>query len=317
VSVVQRLFNDMLPIGPCILTIGVFDGVHVGHQALIAKAIEQARISAVPSAVLTFDRDPETIVHPKACSDHLLSLEDKIVEIDNLGVDYIVVLPFDSQLAMLSPEVFFEKILINRIQPIQIVVGVDFHFGYRAGGNVADLMAMGATRGIAVTACELISIEGVPVKSTRIKMLVSAGQMESAARLLGRPYRLTGTVVHGSNRGLKLLGVPTANLRLPPGSILPADGVYGGSAQVGATCHPAAISIGSPPSFQNCGSAVEVHLLDFEGDLYGRDVTAQLSYRIREQFHFSSPERLADAIGRDIDYVRQVHKSSDHFGERP
>jgi len=297
----------MIGTGPCVLTIGVFDGVHIGHQALIAQTIQQAREADVPSALLTFDRDPETIVDPSASLDHLLPLQDKICEIEQLGVDYIFVLPFDRRMAMLSPQMFFEEILISRIQPTKIVVGADFHFGHKASGSVADLTAMGATLGVDVTASELMFIEGAPVKSTRIKSLVASGQVESAARLLGRPHRLTGTVVRGDDRGQKVLGVPTANLRLVSGSILPVNGVYGGSVQLGTSRYLAAISIGAPPSFPDMKPTVEVHLLDYNGDLYGQDITVQLSYRIRDQLYFSSPRSLADAIGADLDYVRRMH----------
>ena len=304
-STVVHWEPGMEPLGPCVVALGVFDGVHIGHQALVHDAVELAQAKGVRSVVLTFDRDPDQVVSPAAALAQLLDLDDKLILLAQLGADIVLVVPFTERLAATAPLVFLDEVLLQTMTPIAITVGYDFRFGHRAEGDVDVLVRYGAAHGFTVMAHQLVSDGDGPVTSTRIRQLVQAGDVAGAARLLGRPHRLRGIVVHGRGEGVEL-DAPTANLVTAPYAALPSHGVYAGRVELDGVAYAAAVSVGLPPSFPDATSELEVHLIDFRGDLYGRTMSVELLEFLRPQRRFESPRELAGAIREDIEAVKRL-----------
>lgn len=296
-------------LGRAVVAMGVFDGVHSGHRALIADTVSLAREHGARSVVATFDRDPEQVVKPSEHVPQLLTLEDKLDHIARLDVDAIVVIPFCMRLAEMTPQRFLDDVLLAATEPVAIVVGEDFRFGSHASGTVATLEKFGAQHGFGVVAHELIERDGQPVTATRIRTLIARGDVESACRLLGRAHRVPGRVVHGRGEGASVLGVPTANITPWAHAALPTDGVYAGRVIVNGQIYVAAISIGLPPTYPQAVDRVEVHLIDFEGDLYGQEVMVELDARLHDHEVFDSADGLATAIQNDITRVREIASS--------
>ncbi|MBN2248262.1 MAG: bifunctional riboflavin kinase/FAD synthetase [Coriobacteriia bacterium] len=296
--------TDEQRIGEAAVAIGVFDGVHIGHQTLIRDAVETAADEGVMCCVVTFDRDPDQVVTPDRAAPQLTSLDDKLALISELGPDVILVVPFDTRLAALSPDSFIDDVLMRVLIPRVVIVGEDFRFGVRASGDVATLRACGERDGFEVIAHELVTREGSPVTSTRVRALVDAGDVAAAARLLDRPHRLEGRVVAGRSRG-RGLGAPTANLVFDPRMALPGEGVYAARVAHGSSVYRAAVSVGMPPTFADAMSRFEVHLLDFEGDLYGATLNVEFVDRIGAHRHYDAEGDLAAAISTFIVAVRE------------
>lgn len=305
-STVMTLGPELAYMGDCVLTIGVFDGVHLGHVNLISHTVRTATLAGVPSVLMTFDRDPDTVVNPGVDIVQLLSLAEKIDRLSLTGIDHIVTLPFDDNMAACSPKNFLDGVVLQTMSPLQIIVGEDFRFGNKATGDIGLLKALAAKSGIDVIGMPLLELDGAPVKSTRIKRLIFAGEVERARGLLGRPHSLSGTVIHGAGRGGRLLSTPTINVSTESGRVLPAAGVYSGRAHLHEGDYPAAIFVGSPPSFSDSTFGVEAHLLGFANDVYGQKVTLMFDTRIRDLEEFAAPETLASAIQGDIDFVRHL-----------
>ena len=293
------------PLGRCVVAIGVFDGVHIGHQALVRDAVELACAKGVRSVVLTFDRDPDQVVSPGTAMPQLLDLDDKLSLLAQQGADLVLVVPFTERLAATAPLVFLDEVLLETMVPVAVAVGRDFRFGHRAEGDVDVLVRYGAAHGFEVIAHDLVSDEGGPITSTRIRRLVETGDVAGASVLLGRPHRVRGIVVHGRGEGAAL-DAPTANIVTAPFAALPAHGVYAGRAEVDGRVYPAAVSVGVPPSFPGATVELEAHLIGFEGDLYGRTLTVELLEFLRPQRRFADAAELADAIRSDIATVRRT-----------
>lgn len=292
-------------VGAAALALGVFDGVHTGHQALITDMIARAAEHGVASCVLTFDRDPDQVVTPESAAPQLTTLDDKLTFIAELGPDAVLVVPFDERLAGMSPERFLHDVVLDACRPTVCVVGIDFRFGSRAAGDIGTLRSFGAVHDFTVLGHELIAEGGAPVTSSRIRRLVSDGQVAAAARLLGRPHRLRGTVVHGRGLGREI-GAPTANLDVDPRFALPAAGVYAAWADTHAGRFAAAVSVGVPPTFPDATCVLEAFLLDFHGDLYGTGIVLEFVEHIREQRPFPDTASLASAIAADGQTARQI-----------
>lgn len=297
--------NGVEPLGAAVAAIGVFDGVHIGHQALIRHAAADACARGLPSVVVTFDRDPDQVVTPDAPAPQLLTLADKCDFLLEAGARRVLVIPFDTALAALSPERFLAKVLLSALSPRAVHVGTDFRFGHYAEGTVLTLTTAGDAHGFVVRAQELVTAGGTPVTSTRIRDLVASGDVQDAAALLGREHRVSGRVVRGRGHGRQVLGISTANLLPVEHAALPLDGVYSGWALIDGTPHPAALSVGIPPMYPMAHDRLEAHILDFADDLYGRIMTVGFSHRLRDQCTFESDAELAAAIARDIDEVRR------------
>ncbi|TDB39099.1 MAG: riboflavin biosynthesis protein RibF [Actinobacteria bacterium] len=303
-------YRDGMPfLGSAVVAIGVFDGVHLGHQMLVRDAIDHARDRGSLAVVLTFDRDPDRVVMPEKAAPQLLELDDKVRLLGELGPDIVLVVPFDTTVAAMVPEAFISRVLLTSVAPTAVVVGHDFRFGARASGDVRTLTESGRVHGFAVRAHDLLELDGRPVTSTRIRAMLEQGDVRAAARLLGRPHFLTGRVERGRGAGHEL-GVPTANVMTHSWSALPADGVYAGRARVGETWHDCAVSVGLPPTFMGASDRLEVHLIDYSGpDLYGETLTVGFTHRIREQRRFSDHRALTAAIVADIDTIRELLRS--------
>ncbi len=306
------------PDGGAAVTIGAYDGVHLGHQALLAELRRRATAEGLSTVVVTFDRHPATVVRPASAPLLLCDLEQKLELLAAAGVDRTVVIHFDEERANESAEDFIRTVLVDGLRSRLVVVGEDFHFGHGRKGNVAMLREVGTEAGFEVDGVALEAAGGDgdpagPVSSTRIRRLVAEGRVAEAAGLLGRPHQVRGPVVHGDARGGSTLGFPTANVDVPDGIALPALGIYAGwfTAEDGGR-RPAAISVGRRPTFYADGRLlVEAHLLDFEGDLYGQEVRVSFVERLRDEERFDDIASLVAQIGRDVAATRAVLDGDD------
>lgn len=300
--------------GPTVVTFGVFDGVHRGHQLVIASAVEQARAAAASSVVVTFDPHPTSVVRPEAVPARLTSLDQRLELFAELGVDAAVVVTFVPERSRQPAEEFIREVA-GALRPVGVVVGDDFRFGFKAAGDVALLDRLGSTLGFTVTG--LTRSEADPAwSSTKVRERLAAGDVAGAGEILGRPYLIDGPVVRGDQRG-RLLGVPTANVPADPAYALPADGVYAGwltrRDQVDVDPLPAAISVGTKPQFGPHERIIEAHVID-RADLELYDVPVRIEFvaRIRGQETFDSVEALIDTMRADIDRTRALVTTSDH-----
>ena len=296
--------------GGTVVTIGVYDGVHLGHQALIGRVRRMAQELGAASAVVTFDRHPATVVRPDSAPRLLTGLDQRLELLAAQGVDYALVLGFDERRAAESAQDFVREVLVDCLGARAVVVGHDFHFGHRRGGNVALLQEMGADLGFDVLGINLVgdAPASAAVSSTRIRQAVAAGDVVEAARLLGRPYEVRGVVVRGDARG-RDLGFPTANVAVADEILLPADGIYAGwYERPDSRVHAAAISVGRRPTFhpEARRSVLEAYLIDFDGDLYGDPARVRFTARVREEVKFDSVEALVGQMERDVDAARTL-----------
>lgn len=295
-----------------VLTVGAYDGVHIGHQAVIAEVRRRAAELDAVSVVVTFDRHPAEIVRPESAPPLLTSLEQKLELLEATGVDATLVVPFDEGQAKEEPEDFVERVLVDGLAVAQIVVGEDFHFGHHRGGNVPMLRSMGERLGFSVEPLALLgrtdSNVDEPVSSTAIRRALAGGDVTRATAMLGRPHEVRGPVVRGDQRG-RLIGFPTANVEVPNAMCLPADGVYAGEYErPDGTVHPCAINLGRRPTFYEHAdsSLLEAHLLDFDGDLYGEAAKVRFRYFLRSERKFEGIEAIAAQLGHDVAQARDL-----------
>lgn len=306
--------------GRCVLTIGVFDGVHRGHAELIARAVKSGRARGVPTVLMTFDPHPMEVVFPGSHPAQLTTLTRRAELVEELGIDVFLVMPFTPDFMKLTPERYIHELLVERLHALDVVVGENFTFGKKAAGNVAILRKVGERLGFAVESVSLLAeqhqSETVTFSSTYIRACVDAGDVVAAAEALGRPHRVEGVVVRGDGRG-RGLGYPTANVAPPMHSAIPADGVYAGwftvlghGLEAGEVLpgerYPAAVSIGTNPTFSGRTRTVEAYVLDTSADLYGQHVAVDFVSRIRGQKKFESVDKLIEAMGRDTDQARAI-----------
>ncbi|MEZ5243578.1 MAG: bifunctional riboflavin kinase/FAD synthetase [Acidimicrobiales bacterium] len=286
-------------------TIGVFDGVHIGHQEVFRQVREAAAQLGVASAVVTFDDHPAHVVRPESAPQLLTTLEQKLELIAAQGIDYTYVVHFDVERAATHPEVFVREVFVDALHSRVIVVGEDFHFGKGRSGNVAGLRELGEGWGFEVRALDLIrhrDDDREPVSSTRIRRALAGGDVALAAKLLGRPYTVRGTVERGDQRGTGI-GFPTANLPVPKVMAWPADAVYAGWCdRANGERHPCAINIGRRPTFYEHTeqSLLEAHLIGFHGDLYGETVDVSFVEFLRSERKFDGIDQLVAQLETDI-----------------
>lgn len=288
-----------------IVVIGVFDGVHTGHQSLFthAKSIADGR----EIIALTFDPHPTVIFAPDRAPTMLTTLSDRVELLKIHGADRVAVLKFTADFAAMSPEDFVVNILINQLQASTVIVGKNFTYGYKAAGNLDSLVESGVIHGFTVIAQDLNIGEGEVISSSRIRTLVSNGNVEDARLLLGRPHRLDGIVIHGEKRG-RAIGYPTANLGNIQGQAIPGDGVYAGWLTVGINRWPAAISIGTNPTFAGERErSVEAYALDQEGlELYDKNASIEFGWYLRPTLKFDGLEPLLQQMKIDCDEARKL-----------
>ncbi|ANI39423.1 bifunctional riboflavin kinase/FAD synthetase [Mycolicibacterium vaccae] len=309
--------------GRCVVTIGVFDGVHRGHQELISRAVKAGRSRGVPVVLMTFDPHPMEVVFPGSHPAQLTTLTRRAELVEELGVDVFLVMPFTADFMKLTPERYIHELLVEHLHVVEVVVGENFTFGKKAAGNVELLRKAGERFGFAVDSLTLVSEtaeparhESVTFSSTYIRSCVDAGDMVAAAEALGRPHRVEGVVVRGDGRG-RVLGFPTANVAPPMYSAIPADGVYAawftvlGHGPVVGTVTPgeryqAAVSVGTNPTFSGRTRTVEAFVLDTTADLYGQHVAVDFVARLRGQEKFDSVADLVTAMTADTERARTI-----------
>ena len=286
------------------VTIGVFDGVHIGHQQVIADLITLATSSGLSPAVVTFDPHPLSILAPERAPKMLTSVDQRIDQFRRLGVEISGVLDFPDIRQLLADQ-FCEEVLFKALRAKRVVVGADFRFGRDRGGDAELLKREGKRLGFEVSVVDLFGHSDGIVSSTRIRQLLDDGRVEEAATLLGRPYELAGEVVEGDKRG-RTIGFPTANLAISPDRQLPGRGVYAGRATVEGASFAAAINVGTRPTFDGRGITIEAHLLDYSGDLYRRFMAIDFKARLRDEMRFDGVEALTRQIRLDVEKVREV-----------
>ena len=290
------------PNGPIHLAIGVFDGVHLGHRALMARLARGARQDQGIAVAATFDPLPIHVLAPGAPASALSDVSDRITRLREAGAEVAVVFRFDDAFAKISADEFLDRVRAAG-DVRRIVVGPDFHFGHRAEGDVEMLRARGTRDGFAVDVMTPVETDGAIVSATRIRNFLLAGDVQAAARLLGRPYSLRGRVVHGAKRG-RALGFPTINLALPRERLLPRDGIYAVWAEMGEGRFKAAATLGVRPTFGGGERVLEAYLLDFSGEVYGDEVEVAFVKRLRDEIAFASPADLSAQIARDVEETK-------------
>jgi riboflavin kinase / FMN adenylyltransferase len=298
------------PLERSVLTVGNFDGVHVGHQQILKQAQHIALECGAPVAALTFDPHPLVIVAPGKAPPRLMSVAERVQRLGEAGAEIVVVAQSERSLLGMEADAFITKVLVARFHPVHIVEGPSFGFGKGRKGTPELLRAKTKPFGCEVHIVEPVLVkleneESLLVSSSMIRKLLVDGDVSLAAKCLGRPYGLESVVVHGAGRG-RSAGFATANIQPPEGQVEPAEGVYAGRTVVGDAAYPSAISIGRAETFGKNKRQVESHLLDFEGDLYGKLIRLEFFSRIRDQKKFANVDELIKQIRNDIDCVRTV-----------
>ncbi|WP_018298008.1 bifunctional riboflavin kinase/FAD synthetase [Corynebacterium lubricantis] len=306
--------------GRTVVTIGVFDGVHRGHQRLIKQAVELARQGGHESVVMTFDPHPIEVFAPERTPTTLTSLQDRAALLESFGVDHMLIIDFTKELAGELPEDYFRCVLVNTLKATHVVVGENFTFGAQGAGTAETMRELGSQYGVDVTVVELLVEEGQRVCSTYIREQLSSGNADVAAQALGRNFTVTGEVEHGAGRGGTELGYPTANQYFSESEALPADGVYAGwitivdgeekgpidGDMVPGVKYPTAISIGTNPTFGDNERSVESFILDQKADLYGRMATVEFVEKVRDMVKFHSVDELLENMSNDVQKTRTV-----------
>lgn len=303
--VIRHLERCAAPLPNVVLTLGNFDGVHLGHVAILAKARDEATARRGQLVVLTFHPHPAEVLAPDRAPQRVQSLHDRLVRFREAGVDVAVVQRFTPAFARIDAEAFVRDYLCRRLALVHAVVGHRVSFGRGRGGSVTTLTDIGRECGFSVEHLGPVQAGADAVSSTALRTALAAGEMKRVASLLGRPYRLRGRVVSGERRG-RTLGFPTANLHLPGGLMLPPDGVYAAWAEMPAGRHGVALNIGVRPTFAGRRRTVEAHVLEFDGDLYGRWLVLGVVERLRGERQFTTPDALVAAIASDVRQVRDA-----------
>jgi len=288
-----------------VVTVGFFDGVHLGHRAVLERTVAAAARRAVPSVAVTFDRHPREILTPGREPRLLTTVERKASLIEDAGIDILLVLGFTQGFSRWPAERFVTEVLVEGSHAAHCVVGENFTFGHRAAGSIDLLIEMGGGQGFTVEPVDLWALDGRMVSSSSIREALAAGDLGWPHRALGRRFVIDGTVVPGAGRG-HALGYPTANLRTWPRLLLPGQGIYAGRATVDGRAHVAAIDVGTNPTFGTEPLHVESYLLDFEGDLVGRDMAVEFWAYLRSEERFETAEELIAAMDGDVRRTREL-----------
>ena len=286
------------------LTIGVFDGVHRGHQRLIAKVMQEASDKGCAAGVVTFRNHPDSVFNPDFKPRYITALDERIRLIERLGVDFVVPVTFDRAVAGIRAR-DFAAMLTRRLGMRALVAGPDFAMGYKREGDVDALAAIGAEMGFSVSVVDLLSEGDAAVRSTNIRRALAAGDVSGVAKQLGRNYAMSGVVVSGEKRG-RTLGFPTANLEVGGDMAIPANGIYATRAFVDGECHMAATSIGTRPTFDGKGRTIEAFLLGFDNILYNKELRLEFVSRLRDELKFDSVEALLEQMALDVEETRAI-----------
>ena len=287
------------------LTVGVFDGVHLGHRHLFAALVREAAQAGCLAGVVTFRNHPSTVLVPGTVIPAITAVEEQVRLIREQGIDFVVPATFTFEVSKMTAEEFV-SLLQRHLRMRGLVVGPDFALGHHREGTPEVLQALGKKLGFSVTVVEPFTLEGHIVNSTAIRTALAQGDVQTASSLLGRPFTLEGTVVHGDQRGGSVLDYPTANIQADSGMMVPGDGIYATSAHFGSQRHKAATSIGVRPTFGTNERTVEAFILDYHGDLYNKSMTLEFVRYLRAEVAFESVEKLKEQMDRDVEQVRQT-----------
>jgi riboflavin kinase/FMN adenylyltransferase len=302
---VRRYFG--LPdqrLGPAALAVGSFDGVHLGHRAVLDRLLSAARPRGLTTAWITFDPHPRCVLDPVNCPQQITTLDERLSLVKALGIEHAIVLGFNRALAALTAGEFMAR-LLETMELRALVVGYDFALGRGRSGDVAWLREHGTSHGYAVDEVAPFRLDGEEVHSSEVRRLLTLGEVEAASRLLGRDFTLAGLVEPGDRIGHEI-GWPTVNLAVPPGKLVPGHAIYAGWARTPVSEHQAAISVGYRPTFGKTDLRVEAYLLDFDGDLYQQHLELRFVARLRDQVKFPDAEALSAQIARDVEETREV-----------
>ena len=308
--VITNLSEPAFPGERTVITIGAYDGVHIGHREVIRNVRDMAAKLGAKSVVVTFDRHPAWVVRPESAPKLLTTNDQKIKLLTATGVDATVLVPFDEDASHEKPEEFVKRVLVDCLAVKTVVVGEDFHFGYRRSGNVPMLKEIGVAHDFTVAPIALIQREdgiGEPVSSTSIRRALAGGQIETATQMLGHHFEAVGTVIQGDQRG-RTIGFPTANVEVAGLTCLPADGVYAGFYErPNGDIHECAINLGRRPTFYDAQgySLLEAHLLEFEGDLYSEFAKVRFTHFLRSERKFDGIDALKSQLMLDIEHAKQ------------
>ncbi len=304
--IVEGLERLPLDASPSVVTVGFFDGVHLGHRAVIARTVNAARERGVRAVAVTFDRHPREVLTPGSEPRLLTTVERRASLIEAIGIDDLVVLAFTKEFSQVPAEDFVERVLVGGVNALHAVMGANFTFGHKAAGTVENLPALGAPYGLTAEGVALIEVDGRTVSSSSIREALAAGDLAWPRTALGRRFVLDGEVVSGHGRG-KGLGFPTANLRTWPRLLLPGQGIYAGVAEHQGLRHPAAIDVGTNPTFGTEPLHAEAYLLDYEGaELRGVPLAIEFWERLRDEVRYDSTDGLVAAIADDVARTRQI-----------
>ncbi|MFT3742066.1 MAG: bifunctional riboflavin kinase/FAD synthetase [Gammaproteobacteria bacterium] len=299
-----RGFNHIPAAFPrCVATIGNFDGVHLGHQALLSAVKQQSERLQLPSLLIVFEPQPNEFFGRNVPA-RLMRLREKLLAVQKFGLDYVLCLRFDAKLAELSPEAFVETLLVQQLNVAHLIVGDDFHFGRGRGGNIALLQQIGLQRGFTAQALETYRLNGERVSSSRIRVALQAGDLTTASALLGKPYGMSGKVVHGNKLG-RLMGFPTANLYLHR-KVVPLQGIHVVKTY-GLSAEPieGVANIGNRPALGGGRVLLEVHLFNFNADIYGKHIYIEFLHKLRDEAYYPSLELLREQISKDVDDAKK------------
>lgn len=308
----MRIITDLSeisqPLKNAVVTIGNFDGVHIGHQALFSQVIEKAKSIDGTSVVITFEPHPIRVIKSNKHFQLITLYEQKVELIRATGIDTLICIPFTHEFAAITARTFVKEILCDKIGMKAIVVGQDYSFGRKREGDIFLLKEMAVTHGFEVIISGWIEVEGGRISSTEIRNLVKEGRVEEAEKLLGRHYQVRGTVIRGRDRGGRLLGFPTANLTLYD-ELCPKGGVYAVTVVYNDTTYKGVANIGYSPTFDNGEFSIEVHILDFDQNIYDRPIRVNFIQRLRGEKKFPGPEALSAQISLDIEKARELLSS--------
>jgi riboflavin kinase / FMN adenylyltransferase len=301
---ITRDLNSLQPYPFPVVSLGNFDGVHVGHQTILKTAIDRARTTGGTALAVTFDPLPAKVLNPIRAPRLIMTPEDKHEVLRSFGLDGVIVLTFSRELSMLSPQEFAREYLCRRIGARIVVVGHNVSFGHARAGNADMMRRLGDELGFETTVVGPIERDGIAVSSTRVREMISEGDMTGAAILLGRPHFLRGPVVHGRERG-RTIGFPTANIQSRT-ECLPPDGVYATRVVLEEGSYPSITNIGMRPTFGEPERTIEAHIFDFNRDIYGREVKLEIAARIRPERKFESAQALGAQIASDLQRAREI-----------
>ncbi len=304
---VLRKLDEIEQVSDPVITIGTFDGIHLGHQQLIKHLQEKKRRYRGHSYVITFEPHPQLILQSKISPIQILStLDEKIGYISEFNIDYLLVLEFTPELSRLTGEQFIEDVLIKRIGMVDVVIGYDHAFGYKRSGNIDTLRRFGKSHNFNVNVVEPFLLQNTVIKSTVIRDAIKSGSIENANKYLGKSYQLSGTVVKGRGRGREL-SFPTANLELNnPNKLVPGNGIYAAQIDIDGKIYDSAVSIGIRLTFDETDRTIEAYIFDFSENIYGKEITINFIKKLRDEKKFSTIDALISQMHNDIEFAKKV-----------